>query len=266
MQTSLAEKVSAKGPWALITGSTAGIGRAFGEQLAECGLNLVLLARSINDLQQQRRALTERWGVETRCIPCDLSAPGLMTIVDEATCDLEIGLLINNAGAPSYHGRFFDRDAHRQDEALRINTIVQIQLLRHFGRLMAERGKGSIIQVSSIAGHIVMPFMAEYTASKAFQLTFGEALYYEFKDYGIDFLVLSPGATKSRRVNFGMEPTDVVAEALNALGRQPCILPGWRNRWSAFRNRHLRSRRRAIAKMGAFQRGQLQWTATEKSD
>lgn len=266
MDENLIHKLKAQGAWALVTGSTAGIGQAFCERLAESGLNLVLLSRSNEDLQHQRAALTARWGIEARCIPCDLSSPDLMSSLHEATCELDIGILVNNAGAPSYHGRFFERDAKKQDESLRVNTIVQVQLLRHFGRLMAARGKGAVIQVSSITGHIVMPFMAEYSASKAFQLALGEALYYEFKDYGIDFLVLSPGATRSRRVNFGMEPSVVVLEALNALGRQPSVLPGRRNRWTAFKNRHLRSRRRAISAMGDFQRRHLRESAVKKSD
>lgn len=266
MYSNFNSKKIPQGSWALVTGSTAGIGRAFSEQLAELGLNLVLLSRSSKDLESQRIALIDQWKIQARCITCDLADANLLRKVDEATHDVDIGVLINNAGAPSYHGRLFDRDERLQDEALRVNTIVQVQLLRHFGRLMATRGWGSIIQVSSITGHIVMPFMAEYSASKAFQLAFGEALFYEFKDYGIDFLVVSPGATKSRRVSFGMEAEDVVTEALQALGRQPSILPGWRNKWTAFMNRHLRSRHRAIAAMGEFQRKNLRPAPIEKSD
>lgn len=244
--------------WALVTGSTAGIGRAFCDHFAAAGFNLVLLSRSEADLKQLAQELAKQWGIKTRYLACDLADPELLLNIDAATNDLEISFLVSNAGFPSYHGRFFERALRDFEESLRVNTLVQAQLIRYFGERMKTRAKGAIIQVSSITGHITMPFMAEYTASKAFQLSLGEALYYEFKDYGIDFLVLSPGATKSRRIKFGMEASAVVAEAFDVLGRQPSVLPGWRNRWSAFKNRHLRSRRRAIAKMGEFQRGQLQ--------
>ena len=102
-----------------------------------------------------------------------------------------------------------------------------------------------------------LPFMAEYSASKAYQLTLGEALHYELKDQGIDFLTLSPGATKSRRISYGMEPAPVVRAALAALGRQPSVIPGWRNSWSAFTYRYLKSRRGAVHSMGDFQRAFL---------
>jgi hypothetical protein len=138
-----------------------------------------------------------------------------------------------------------------------LNTLVQLRLIQHFAQRMAAAGRGAIIQVSSIAGHMPLPFMAEYSASKAYQLTLGEALHYELKDHNIDFLTLSPGATKSRRISYGMEPEPVVRAALAALGRQPSVIPGWRNKWSAFKHRHLQSRRAAVSSMGAFQRQHL---------
>lgn len=253
-------------PWALVTGSTAGIGRAFCDHFAASAHNLFLLSRSEADLKQLGQELSDKWGIKTRYLACDLAQPELLSLIDVATTGLDISFLVSNAGSPSYHGRFFERTAQDFEESLRVNTLVQAQLIRHFGERMRARGKGAIIQVSSITGHITMPFMAEYSSSKAFQLSLGEALYYEFKDYGIDFLVLSPGATKSRRINFGMEANEVVAAAFKALGRQPSVIPGWRNCWSAFKNRHLRSRRRAIDQMGQFQRGQLQARELQKID
>ena len=129
--------------------------------------------------------------------------------------------------------------------------------LRGFAEAMEARGHGGIIQLSSISGHMSMPFMAEYSASKAYQLALGEALHYELKDDGIDVLVLSPGATRSERVNFGMQPQPVVARALSQLGKRPSSIPGLANSWSAFKRRHLRSRKAAVEELGRFQRGQL---------
>lgn len=245
------------GGWALVTGSTAGIGRAFASQLAQDGFNLALLARSLEDLEQQRHELEIRHGITVRPLPYDLGASDFLSRLSRDTRDLPIGFLVNNAGAPSYHGSLFERPDDDFEHSLRVNTLVQAQLIKHFGRLMAARQRGAVIQVSSIAGHIAMPFMAEYSAGKAFQLAFGEALHYELRDHNIDCLVVSPGATKSKRVTFGMEPQAVVREALSALGHRPSLVPGRRNRWSAFKHRYLRSRRASVREMGQFQRRRL---------
>ncbi len=246
------------GNWALVTGSTAGIGREFASQLAAAGFNLALLARDASQLQAQCRELASARGIDTRAVPCDLNDSDFLSIIAAATDKLPIAFFVNNAGAESYHGRFLDRTVAEIESCLRLNTLVQLRLIQHFAQRMKMAGSGAIIQVSSIAGHIPLPFMAEYSASKAYQLTLGEALYYELKDHNIDFLTLSPGATKSRRLNYGMEPRPVVRAALAALGRQPNVIPGWQNKWSAFKHRHLKSRRAAVSSMGDFQRTQLQ--------
>lgn len=246
-----------RGNWALITGSTAGIGREFASQLASRGLYLALLARNSKQLEAQCESLASTWGVETRAIACDLRDTQYLSNIAAVTGDLDIAVFVNNAGAESYHGRFLDRSIEDIEDCLRLNTSVQLRLIQHFAQRMASAGQGAIIQVSSIAGHMALPFMAEYSASKAYQLTLGEALHYEFKDHNIDFLTLSPGATKSRRVSYGMEPATVVRSALAVLGKQPTIIPGWRNQWSAFKHRHLKSRRGALKSMGMFQRAHL---------
>ena len=251
------DAVSKYGNWALVTGSTAGIGREFARQLAAAGFNLALLARGADTLQDQCRELALAWNIEARAIPCDLSADDYLSTITDATDSLPIAFFVNNAGAESYHGRFLDRTAQELEDCLRLNTLVQLRLIHHFARRMAAAGRGAIVQVSSIAGHMPLPFMAEYSASKAYQLTLGEALHYELKDHGIDFLTLSPGATKSRRISYGMEPEPVVRTALAALGRQPSVIPGWRNKLSAFRHRYLKSRRSAVHSMGDFQRAFL---------
>lgn len=245
------------GEWALVTGSTAGIGREFAHQLAARGFNLALLARDRDALAAQCNDLATTHNIETRAVPCDLAAADYLDVITAATDKLPVSLLVNNAGAASYHGRFLQRTAEELEDCLRLNTRVQLRLIQHFAQRMAAAGGGAIIQVSSVAGHMSMPFMAEYSASKAYQLTLGEALHYELKDHNIDFLTLSPGATRTRRINFGMAPEPVVSAALAALGRQPCVIPGWRNRWSAFLHRHLTSRRAAVERMGRFQRTQL---------
>ncbi|MBK8991424.1 MAG: SDR family NAD(P)-dependent oxidoreductase [Gammaproteobacteria bacterium] len=245
------------GPWALVTGCSAGIGREFARQLAERGLDLVLLARREALLRTLAAELQRDFGIRTHVVVCDLARADFLADVVAGCADLPIGLLVNNAGAPSFHGRFLSRSPGEIERAMHFGVHVQVQLIRHFAAPMAARGHGGIIQVSSITGHMSMPFMAEYSASKAYQLTLGEALHYELRDHGVDVLVLSPSATRTERIGFGMEPAPVVAKALAALGKRPSVIPGWLNQWRAFRRRHLRTRRAALEELGAFQRGRL---------
>ena len=122
---------------------------------------------------------------------------------------------------------------------------------------MLLRSSGGIMQVSSITGHISMPFMAEYSAAKGYQIQFTEALNYELKLKGIDVVVLSPGATKTERLNTGMDAHIVAKEGLNALGKQPTIIVGFKNKWAAFKKRHLMSRKLSLKTSGDFQYSQL---------
>lgn len=245
------------GPWALVTGASAGIGREFARQLARVGLNLVLVARRRQVLAMLTSELTADFPIQVRVVDCDLSRREGLAPLLALFGELDIGLLVNNAGAPSFHGHFVERDWAQIEDSLRFNTEIQMRLLHGAAVAMARRGRGGLIQVSSITGHTPVPYMAEYAADKAFQLALGESLHFELGERGVDVLVLSPGATRSERLDFGMEPDAVVAAALGGLGRVPSVIPGFGNRWRAFRFRHLDSRRRAIVRMGLFQRSRL---------
>ncbi|MBN7797076.1 SDR family NAD(P)-dependent oxidoreductase [Parahaliea mediterranea] len=246
------------GPWAVVTGASAGIGREFARQLADLGLNLLLVARREPELAALARDLQQGHGILARVLATDLSqAEGLAKLL--RTIDtLEVGLLVNNAGAPSFHGHFASRTWSAVADTLYFNTQVQLRLIHHLLPSLLERGRGGIIQVSSITGHTPVPYMAEYAACKAYQLALGESLHVELRDRGVDVLVLSPGATRSERVDFGMHPRPVARAAINGLGKLPSVVPGRLNRWSAFRFRHLDSRRRALWRMGRFQSRRLE--------
>lgn len=245
------------GPWALVTGASAGIGREFAAQLAQEGLDLVLVARRRDLLEALADELGAKHNVRVQVLICDLSrGEGLGPVLDLFET-LDIGLLVNNAGAPGYHGHFVERDWEDIAAGLRFNTEVQMRLLHCAAGAMAARSRGGLIQVSSITGHTPVPYMTEYAAGKAFQLALGESLHFELRERGVDVLVLSPGATRSERLDFGMPAAAVVSAALAALGSAPTVIPGWGNRWRAFRFRHLDSRSRAIRRMGLFQRSRL---------
>jgi short-subunit dehydrogenase len=245
------------GPWALVTGASAGIGRAFSHELARRGLNIVLVARGESRLQALADELESHYQVATRSIAADLEQPGALAGIFDACVDLDIGLFINNAGARSYQGSFLERSADEVLTTCRFNVETQLLAVHHFARGMAARGGGGIVQVSSIRGHMSTPFMAEYSAGKCYQLTLGEALHDELREAGIDVLVVSPGATITERIAVGMQPQTVVATALAQLGRRPSVIPGWRNAWVAFKYKHLNTRRYAVRRAGLWQRRYL---------
>ncbi|MDY0007849.1 MAG: SDR family NAD(P)-dependent oxidoreductase [Spongiibacteraceae bacterium] len=245
------------GPWALVTGASAGIGAEFSRQLAARGLNLVLVARRADALQALAQELSSHYAIEASVLPCDLAAPEALGIIAAATDALEIGLLVNNAGAPSFHGHFVEREPAEVEQLVQFNTRVQVLLCHHFLRRMAGRRRGGLIQVASITGHVSMPFMVEYSAGKAYQLTLAEALHHEMQYWGVDCLALAPGATVSERISYGMPARRVVASALRNLGRVPSVIPGMRNRLRMFYLRQIRLRRGMVKVCGRFQYAHL---------
>ena len=234
------------GPWALVTGASAGIGEEFARQLSARGLNVVLVARRKQRLDNLSATLKADYRVEVKTVECDLTADNYLQVLREATRDIEIGLLVNNAGHVAVRAYLMDRTAEEIENFLQFNVVVQVRLCHLFGRFMKERGSGGMIQVSSIHGHLAMPTFVEYSSTKAFQLTFGEALHSELKPFGVDVLVVAPGATISERITEGMTADSVVSYTLKSLGKKASVIPGLRNRFWMFRWRHFATRNRMV--------------------
>jgi len=217
------------GPWALVTGASSGLGEEFACQLAREGLNLVLVARRQDRLEALAMRLQEEHRILVRCLHTDLASPEdierLLLDVD----DIEIGLLVNNAGFATT-GDFLDTSVERSLDSL--------------GGLMRERRRGGIVFTASLAAWQSMPGWTLYAASKNWNLMLAEGLHFELKPYGVDVLALCPGAT---RTEFGavadarnffkanaMDAPEVVAIGLAALGREVHVVTGWHNRLVAF--------------------------------
>ncbi len=242
------------GPWALVTGASAGIGREFTRQLAAEGMNLVLASRSRERLEQHGQDLVSAHPISVRTLPVDLRAVGSAEALEEATADLEIGLLVNNAGIET-HGAFLKSNLDADNALLQLNVVRPMELAHLFGQKMARRAKGGILFVSSTLGYQSVPYFANYASSKAYILSFGEALYFELKKQGVDVTVLSPGltntsmATEMDGVDFSKTPIPlmdvepVVRTALRALGRRPSVIPGTTNNVMAFLSKRILSRR-----------------------
>jgi short-subunit dehydrogenase len=223
------------GDWALVTGASAGIGAAFARAFAAEGISCVLTARREDRLRELAAELESRHGVKTRCVAADLSAPDGPEQVLRAVDDLEVSILVNNAGFGGA-GRFELGDPARLRAMVELNCVAPVVLTRALLPAMRERGRGAVIFTGSVAGSQPLPLHALYSATKCFDNLLGEALWAECRGTGVDCLSLLPGATETEFQTVARElphagepPEQVVATALDALGRQPSVISGWLN-------------------------------------
>ncbi|HEY9771799.1 MAG TPA: SDR family oxidoreductase [Coleofasciculaceae cyanobacterium] len=183
---------------ALITGASSGIGEKFARELASRKIDLVLVARSQDKLEQLATELSNTYQVKTEVIVKDLTeATARKEVFDAVQAKgLSIDLLINNAGFGDY-GAFSDRSLSKQMNMVQLNIATVVEMTGLFLPLMQQRSSGAIINLSSIAGFQPIPYMSVYAASKAFTLNFSEALWAENKDRGVKILAVCPGPTES---------------------------------------------------------------------
>jgi uncharacterized protein len=229
------------GPWALITGASSGIGREFARQIAASHINVVLVARRQALLDALGTELARDFGVKHRVVVADLSDEGFMAGLAEATGDLDIGLVISNAGTGN-PGRFIDKEREELAMTLRLSALAHSELALHFGRKLAKRGTGGLLFVGAMGADKGEPFMAHDAGAKAYVQSLGLALHEEFKPRGVYVTVLPPGLTDTPVLaKFGLDPKTMpikpmkvdqtVAEGLNALAvNRAIIIPGRMNR------------------------------------
>ena len=223
------------GPWAVIAGASEGIGASFARQLAEAGINVVLIARQRALLEQLAREICDQGAARARVLALDLARPDVLDRVREATDDLEVGLLIFNAAASTGLGSFLDASLERVVGAVRLGPLGYVSLAHHFGKPMAARGRGGIILVGSLAGNAGAATTVLYSAAKAFAQVLAEGLWSELKPLGVDVLYAVLGATRTparERVGlkdspdqFVAEPDDVARECLENLAEGPVLVP-----------------------------------------
>lgn len=225
----------------LITGASGGIGEEFARQLAREGSNLFLVARSEDKLKALCDELKAKHKIEADFFAIDLGESDAdKKLFDETTRrDVEVDLLINNAGFGSM-GYFDELDLQRELEMIDLNVRSLAALTHRYLQPMVERKSGAILNVASTAGFQPVPFMATYAATKAFVLSFSEALAEEYRPHNIRVMAFCPGGTQT---NFfeaaNMErpimrtvqtPEEVVKVALNALKKgKSHIISGWVN-------------------------------------
>jgi short-subunit dehydrogenase len=220
------------GEWALVTGASSGIGAAFARALARDGVSCVLTARREDRLRSLADELEKRHQVATRVVTLDLGVRGGADQLAEAVSDLEISILVNNAGF-GCAGPFEKQDRERMHAMVELNCMAPTALTASLLPGMCERGRGAVIMVGSIAGSQPLPLHALYSGTKAFVNILGESLWGELQGSGVDCLAVLPGTTEtefqavSGELPHGGESADsVVAKSLDALGRKPSLIPG----------------------------------------
>lgn len=244
--TDFAEKY---GPYAVVTGASAGIGEEFARQLAQRGLNLVLVARRTDRLTELALTLSTSFGITAKPVALDLLLDDAVETLVRETDSLDVGLVIPNAGVVDF-GPFLDAPLQKHTDLVLLNAVRPMQLAHHFGRRLARRGRGGILFVASIVGHQPVPYEANYAASKAYVSSLGQALRVEFARSGVDVTVLAPGLVNTdmlrdapvdtNKLPFPMlDPPAIVKAALDGLGTRAVVIPGATNLLTDVAFKHL---------------------------
>lgn len=254
-----------KGKTALITGASSGIGAAIARRLAGEGVHLVLVARSIDRLQALADQLSRQQGVRATVLCADLALPGCGARLQEQVRaqGLGIDILVNNAGFGTY-GAFDTIAAELEQAEIAVNVAALVDLTHAFLPDMLQRGQGVILNVASTAAFQPGPYLAVYGATKAFVLSFSEALWAEVRGRGVHVAALCPGPVDTAFIDrlgdpsvrqtavFSrlMQPDQVAARALQAMrGSAPTHIVGVRN-WLMAQSARL-SPRAVVALVGA---------------
>jgi uncharacterized protein len=234
-------------PVGLVTGASSGIGAAFARALAARGDDLVVVARDETRLEELAETLEKEHGTEVEVLAADLTSKKGMAVVEARLESAEpaIDLLVNNAGIGTY-GKFAELPREAEAREIRLNVLTVMQLSHAALPGMIERGRGGIINVSSLASYQPTPLNATYGGTKAFVTSFSHALHEELRGTGVNVMVLCPGFTRTEfQERAGLDsgsvpsfmwqqPEPVVETALRAYdhGRAVCI-PGALNQAGA---------------------------------
>jgi short-subunit dehydrogenase len=219
--------------WAVVTGASSGIGRAFAEHLASIGYDLVLVALEEDALASVARGIRSRSPVQVVTLAGDLADESFRAEVLKATAEIRLGLIVCSAGY-GVMGYFIQRPFAEYRAMLAVNDDACLEICHAWlRRWYIDRSRAGLILISSANADANegVPFSSIYSASKSFLKLVGQALYYEMKPFGIDVLSVSPGPTDTgfqdragtKRLFFVESPQSVVTKSLRALGRRSTV-------------------------------------------
>lgn len=245
------------GPWALVTGASSGIGAEFARRIAADGVNLVIAARRRYRLEALADELRTTHGVSVRPVEADLTTEDGIDAVDKAVADIDLAIVVNNAGSAS-PGAFLKTELDAQLQTIRLNVTAPVELAHRFGDRLRNRGRGAMIFTGSTSAYAGVATLANYAATKAYIGTFAEGLYQEWQKHDVDVLVVHPGPTRTEMVQMDgvdfdampmnwMTPDKVADRAIGSLGKKATLIPGTTNKIQRFVFTRLLPRRAASA-------------------
>lgn len=234
------------GQWAIVLGATEGIGKSDAFELARRGMDVILVGRRREALENLAKDINAETGSEVKVLCQDLSEYDAADKIIEATKDLDMGL-VNYVACLHSMGQYNKVDYSKYEQMYRVNIRTFSKLLHHFIGLFKERDRGAFVTIGSLSGWTSLPFCAEYAAQKAYMMALTEGVAYECKNTNVDVLLLTAGSTitptwlKNKpadedAVAAAMYPEDVSREGFDQLGKKLSYLAGERNR----RNHHKR--------------------------
>lgn len=232
------------GEWAIITGASSGIGKALAYEIANKGLNLVLIARGQTALGRIAEDIQSKFKVTTKVLVADLTSQTGINEVLLKTQQLQIGILVLSAGMEN-NGSFIKNNLETELQLIELNVVSTLKLTHHFTKEMEKRKKGGVLFISSLTAFMPSPYFSNYAATKSYIFSLATSLYGELKSKGIDISVLSPGVTntpmsESTGIDWAktsvktMSPEDVAKETIQNFGKKLSIIPGKGNKIMAF--------------------------------
>jgi short-subunit dehydrogenase len=221
------------GRWAVVTGASSGIGKAFAVHLASQGFNLVITARRQTELYEIANSLEQQFGVESIVVVLDLTSEGATEQLIRRCNELEVGVFVASAGFGS-SGQFTESSVKEELEMIDVNCRVVTEQIYHFAKVFSKKGSGAIILLSSVVAFQGVPLSSVYAATKAFVQTLAEGLHFELKNHSVDVLAVAPGPVKSgfserARLSPGkLEDPEIIArQSIAALGKRVTVRPGF---------------------------------------
>ena len=229
------------GPWALITGASSGIGKEFARQLAANNFNVVLNSRRKGALEDIGQELQLKYGISYKVVSSDLSQPQGVEEVLQSTKDLDIGLVISNAGTGN-PGEFFEKNLDELLNMINTSVLSHLKITHHFAKIFTQRKRGGIILVSAMGAKNGLPFMTNDAGTRAYIRSLGLGLHEELKRYKVNVTVLETTPTETPIVSelgFSADKMPMklisteqcVKETLIAFNKKKAlILPSWKFR------------------------------------
>lgn len=236
MQLSTKEQQRLKnkyGEWAIVTGASSGIGLELARALANAGFNLIINARNLEQLQSVAQDLKKKHPINIKIVDADLSESSGVEKIIQSAQNLNVGLLINNAGYGT-SGLFVNASLQTEINMLRVNCEAVLSLTHYFSEAFKQQHRGGIIFLSSLVAFQGVPYAANYAATKAYIQSFAEALAVELAPFGVDVLAAAPGPVNSgfgerarMNMNKTMDASAISIPILKALGRSSTVVPGF---------------------------------------